>query len=224
MSYGEWLGAPRKRKYFEGERLIIREIPSKTGLIVAFTDEIYTVKNSAHICKPLDEKYSLKYTLSLLNSRLMGFYFKNKFSEFDDIFPKAKIGQCKQLPIKIISFENQQPFIEKADQMLSLNKELQEISDKFQRNLQREFSLEMLSKKLQNWYELSFAEFLKELAKAKVNLTLSQKAEWEDYFLQEQKKALECQSRVNTTDKEIDQMVYELYGLTEEEIAIVERN
>ena len=224
LSYGEWLGAPRKRKYFEGERLIIREIPSKTGLIVAFTDEIYTVKNSAHICKPLDEKYSLKYTLSLLNSRLMGFYFKNKFSEFDDIFPKAKIGQCKQLPIKIISFENQQPFIEKADQMLSLNKELQEISDKFQRNLQREFSLEMLSKKLQNWYELSFAEFLKELAKAKVNLTLSQKAEWEDYFLQEQKKALDCQSKVHNTDKEIDQMVYQLYGLTEEEIAIVERS
>lgn len=224
LSYGEWLGAPRKRKYFEGERLIIREIPSKTGLIVAFTDEIYTVKNSAHICKPLDEKYSLKYTLSLLNSRLMGFYFKNKFSEFDDIFPKAKIGQCKQLPIKIISFENQQPFIEKADQMLSLNKELQEISDKFQRNLQREFSLESLSKKLQNWYELSFADFLKELAKAKVNLTLSQKADWEDYFLQEQKKALDCQSRVNTTDKEIDQIVYELYGLTEEEIAIVERS
>jgi hypothetical protein len=108
--------------------------------------------------------------------------------------------------------------------MLSLNKELQEISDKFQRNLQREFSLETLSKKLQNWYELSFADFLKELAKAKLNLTLSQKADWEDYFLQEQKKALDCQSKVHTTDKEIDQMVYELYGLTEEEIEIVENS
>ena len=224
LSYGEWLGAPRKRKYFEGERLIIREIPSKTGLIVAFTDEIYTVKNSAHICKPLDEKYSLKYTLSLLNSRLMGFYFKNKFSEFDDIFPKAKIGQCKQLPIKEISLENQQPFIEKANLMLSLNKELQEISEKFQRTLQREFSLETPSKKLQNWYELSFAEFLKELTKAKVNLTLSQKAEWEDYFLAEQQKAVSIKSQIDQTDAAIDQMVYNLYGLTEEEIEIVENS
>ena len=154
----------------------------------------------------------------------MGFYFKNKFSEFDDIFPKAKIGQCKQLPIKIISFENQQPFIEKADQMLSLNKELQELSAKFQRNLQREFSLETLSKKLQNWYELSFAEFLKELAKAKLNLTLSQKAEWEDYFLAEQQKAVSIKSKIDQTDKEIDQMVYNLYGLTKEEIEIVESN
>ena len=108
--------------------------------------------------------------------------------------------------------------------MLSLNKELQDISAKFQRNLQREFSLETLSKKLQNWYELSFAEFLKELAKAKLNLTLSQKAEWEDYFLAEQQKAISIKSQIDQTDKEIDQMVYELYGLTEEEIEIVENS
>ena len=154
----------------------------------------------------------------------MGFYFKNKFSEFDDIFPKAKIGQCKQLPIKEISLENQQPFIEKANLMLSLNKELQEISEKFQRTLQREFSLETPSKKLQNWYELSFAEFLKELTKAKVNLTLSQKAEWEDYFLAEQQKAVSIKSQIDQTDAAIDQMVYNLYGLTEEEIEIVENS
>ena len=135
-----------------------------------------------------------------------------------------KVQYLSKIPIKNISQVAQQPFIEKADEMLSLNKELQEISEKFQRNLQREFSLESLSKKLQNWYELSFADFLKELAKAKLNLTLSQKADWEDYFLQEQKKALDCQSKVHTTDKEIDQMVYELYGLTEEEIEIVENS
>lgn len=113
---------------------------------------------------------------------------------------------------------------EKADEMLALNKELQDISAKFQRNLQREFTLETLSKKLQNWYELSFAEFLKELAKAKLNLTLSQKAEWEDYFLQEQKRAISIKSQIDQTDKEIDQIVYELYGLTQEEIEIVENS
>ena len=64
------------------------------------------------------------------------------------------------VPIPNISENKKQPFIEKADQMLSLNKELQEVSAKFQRNLQREFSLEAHSKKLQNWYELSFADFL----------------------------------------------------------------
>ena len=224
LSYGEWLGAPRKFQYFEGNRLLIREIPSKLGLIVSFTDEIYTVKNSAHICRQFDNDYDLKYILTILNSLLLGYYFKFKFAEFDNVFPKAKIGQCKQLPIKNISLESQQPFIEKADQMLSLNKELQEVSSKFQRTCERKFENLNQNKKLQDWYKLSYADFIKELSKQKIKLTLSEEADWADYFEQEKSKALEIQSKIASTDKEIDQMVYELYGLSEEEIRIVENS
>ena len=55
-----------------------------------------------------------------------------------------------------------------------------------------------------------------------MELTLSQKAELEDYFIKEQQKAIAMQSDITKTDAEIDQMVYQLYGLTEEEIGIVE--
>ena len=63
-----------------------------------------------------------------------------------------------------------------------------------------------------------------ELKKKKIELSLSQKAEWEDYFLNEQKKALDLQNQITSTDQEIDTMVYELYGLNEEEIAIIEHS
>ena len=69
---------------------------------------------------------------------------------------------------------------------------MQEISEKFQRTIQREiFTPKLpealpqnnLSKKLQNWYELSFADFLKELSKARGrDPWIVEKAEWEDYF------------------------------------------
>jgi hypothetical protein len=49
--------------------------------------------------------------------------------------------------------------IEKADLMIDLHKTLQEISQKFQGNLLREFSLEKLNTKIENWYELTFADF-----------------------------------------------------------------
>ncbi len=52
---------------------------------------------------------------------------------------------------------------------------------------------------------------------------LSDEAEWEAYFTQEATKALELKSKIEATDKEIDKMVYELYGLTEEEVRIVEQ-
>jgi len=81
-----------------------------------------------------------------------------------------------------------------------------------------------LPKKLQDWYMLTYAEFLKELEKKKVKLTLSQKSEWEDYFTQEATKVLALKNEIDTTDKAIDKMVYELYGLTEEEIEIVDKS
>ena len=111
-----------------------------------------------------------------------------------------------------------------GNKIIELNKELQQISQKFQRTLQRKFELEKLPKKLQEWYLLTYNEFIKELSKKKIKLSLTQEAEWEDYFLKEQQKALELKAKIDQTDKEIDQMVYELYELTKEEIEIVENS
>ena len=98
-------------------------------------------------------------------------------------------------------------------------------SSKFQRILQRKFEgLEKLPKKLENWHELTFADFIKELKKKKIVLSFEEEGKWEDYFLPEQQKALEIKAQIIKTDKEIDAMVYELYGLTDKEIAIIENS
>jgi hypothetical protein len=107
--------------------------------------------------------------------------------------------------------------------MLSLNKTLQIDSLKFQRSLERKFNLEKLPKKLEEWYLLSYSDFIKELGKKKIKLSLAEEAEWEEYFNAESKKALSLKSQIDATDKEIDQLVYKLYDLTEEEIKIVEK-
>lgn len=61
------------------------------------------------------------------------------------------------------------------------------------------------------------------MAKEKIKLSLSEEAEWEDYFIQESGKALELKTKIDSTDKEIDRMVYQLYELTEEEVEMVEK-
>ncbi|MFM7021345.1 MAG: hypothetical protein ACKOXB_00080 [Flavobacteriales bacterium] len=45
-----------------------------------------------------------------------------------------------------------------------------------------------------------------------------------NYFNEQKQKAQQLQSEINKTDKEIDRMVYALYELTEEEIAIIEND
>ncbi|NJL59732.1 MAG: hypothetical protein HC887_08915, partial [Desulfobacteraceae bacterium] len=51
---------------------------------------------------------------------------------------------------------------------------------------------------------------------------LKDRKEWQDYFPEHQNKALEIKAIIDKTDREIDRMVYALYGLTDEEIKIVE--
>lgn len=71
---------------------------------------------------------------------------------------------------------------------------------------------------------LSYGDFIIKLEKKRIKFSFSQKAVKEDYLLQGSKKALTLKTTIDTTDKEIDQMVYSLYGLTSEDIKIVEKS
>jgi tRNA1(Val) A37 N6-methylase TrmN6 len=220
ISYGNWLAEPREARFFENRRILIRKILSK-GIVASFIEEQFVVDQQIYTAI-LNNKYANqeKQILAIICSKLMSFYFKNKYSEFDELFPQIKLTHVKSLPISNKKKMNKLDSC--ANSRFHLSDQIQKVSKKFQRNLEREFTLGSLPKKLQDWYLLSYGEFIKELEKKKVKLSLSQKAEWEDYFLQESKKALALKTNIDTTDKEIDLMVYELYGLTEEEIEIVE--
>jgi hypothetical protein len=82
----------------------------------------------------------------------------------------------------------------------------------------------IINKKLFEWPSLSFGQFLKELEKQKIKLSLPEQNEWLQYFESEKQKANNIQQLINQTDKEIDAMVYQLYNLTDEEISIVEKS
>ena len=61
---------------------------------------------------------------------------------------------------------------------------------------------------------------IKELSKLKIQLTLSQQDEWEEYFNNYKTEINQLQLDLENTDKEIDRMVYAIYGLS----CIVMRN
>ncbi|MDZ7775970.1 MAG: hypothetical protein U5L09_10445 [Bacteroidales bacterium] len=65
---------------------------------------------------------------------------------------------------------------------------------------------------------------MNELKKQKVKLSLSEESEWMQYFNEQKQKANDLQTQITQTDREIDRMVYDLYGLSEKEIGIVEES
>ena len=167
-------------------------------------------------------KSNSKALLGLLNSKLVFYYLKNICTTLQGGYYDFRKDKIETIPVskKLNKISNNLE-IKVDDQLLNHN-ELNSIIKKIQRTLERKFNFESLPKKLEAWHELTFAEFVKELAKKKIKLSLSEEAEWEDYFEAECKKAQALKTQIDDTDKAIDQMVYELYGLSDEEIEIVE--
>ena len=157
ISYGNWLAAPRDMKFFEGERLIMRQVLG-ARLICTVIKEKIIIDQSVFISKILPSyqpKYHVNYLQSLFSSKLLSYYFRTASNEFDELFPKIKIGEFKELPVKDIARVEQEPFIDAVNQILTA-------------------------------------------------------------------KAVEPTADTSTLEAEIDRLVYTLYELTEEEIAIVE--
>jgi len=223
VQYGIWLAEPRTPEIFINQKLFIRRTDDK--LLCVYDHEGFIGVNSVHCIQSVDGLLSNKYLLTLINSRLLNWYFQHEnFHMVGKPLAEVKVVFVERLPIIKVDSKSQISFVDHADLMHCLNHDLVEVAQKFQRTIQRKFSLADLSTKIRDWYLLSYAEFIAELGKKKVKLSLTEEAEWEAYFIQEVKKALELKARIEATDREIDQMVYQLYGLTEEEIKIVEGN
>lgn len=158
----------------------------------------------------------------LLNSDILNWY------SYRFIFGKAIRTMhfdnvvTDRIPIPEIGQRTQSEMVSPLSNKIDLEKRFENLRKSYLELLTAKTDIPKLSRKLQSWHELTFKQFLKELKKKKVKLTLEEEAEWLDYFTQQKAQAEDLKSQINQTDKKIDAMVYELYGLNEEEVKVVE--
>lgn len=156
----------------------------------------------------------------VLNSKFITWYYQNFINpEVGKTLAQVKRTHLLLLPVPNITPDEQKPFIDLADKMLSLNSDLQKKTSNFLKVAKETFNIEKPSAKLETFYDLTFEEFIKEL---KQKITPKIKLEWLELF-EEQKTALQkLKEEIASTDRQINSLVYKLYGLTEEEIKTVE--
>ncbi len=217
IKYGKWLMYPSNEKKILNPKILLRR--TSYDIKASFDDLNYYPQNSVFI---ITSSLNLKYVLAILNSRLMGCIYKNKCPQKGKIFAEIKPSIIKSLPFVCSNKEEELAFELSVNALIKKQHDLSSLKLHLTNFAKGKFQLDKISKKLQNWNKLEFKEFLKELKKAKVQLSLSEEAEWMQYFNKQKQKAQELKTEINRIDKEIDQMVYELYDLTEDEIKIVE--
>jgi len=187
--------------------------------IVATIDKtgIYSAESIINVI-PKTGEYSIYFLLSLLNSKLFNYLFATKFLNL-----AVKGEYLKQIRFPKLSADDQQPFIELADKMLALNKDLQAKRARFLSLLQNNLPKVKISSTLETFDTLDFAGFVAELKKQKIKLSLTQQDEWMDFFDKYKSECSALTATISETDKEINARVYTLYGLEADEIKLIEQ-
>ncbi len=167
VNYGCWLAAPREPKNFEGEKILIRKIVGKT-LLATYVPETSYCNTLLFVLKIKSNiTLSYHYLLGILNSQLIGWYFRKKFQiNADDTFPQIMIRDILQFPIPYHDKTCHDRMVTLVGQMIELHKQLSSANTGHDKTV--------------------------------------------------------IQRQIDATNRQIDQLVYELYGLTEKEIKIVE--
>ena len=210
-------GRPRVLENFlVDKKIIIQDIATEINATI--DDEKYLCNDTLNIIYDVSEDYLMEYILTLLNSKFVNNWFKKMYPAGLHI----KTNQLEQIPIPSLSLSEQGMYVELANRMLSLHRQLQAKRNRFLRRLSDNFVGIKVTTVLSSFDQLTFAEFLKELKKQKIKLSLSQQDEWEDYFNDYRTACQELSAQIATTNNEIDLRVYKLYGLTYDEVLIVD--
>ena len=203
---------------FDNPKLIYPEIAP--DLFTIYDENGYYLNNKCFMIT--SDSLNLNYLGAILSSKVVNFVFKFLGTSLQGNYYNLSKPFIKELPICFGTIEEQEKISGKAERIVKNSKRVMEEIYTFKKWLRNTFNVFKLSKKLDQYYELTFDEFKAEMKKKKV------KTEKRDIFTlldEEFHKSLgiikPLQQEIEKTDNEIDQMVYELYGLSEDEIKII---
>jgi type I restriction-modification system DNA methylase subunit len=227
LQYGSWLHRPRKAKYFRDQRILIQEITGGHPSRISATIYDSVLYHDPGIISCLNfSDIETKYILAVINSRLISWYHSiNSPKGKRTTFPKVLIGDIRNFPIKNVSSDIQIHISSQVDSLLESAASLQKEKTRFFKTLIEEKGKIKKTKKLSNFWEFPYEKFKKELKRQKIEFNLgNDNDQWREYFNSTVEKVEQIKVGISKTDNKVDQMVYQLYDLTQEEIQIVENS
>jgi type I restriction-modification system DNA methylase subunit len=225
INYGDWLGAPREERFFTAPRIIVRQIVSGNPprIYAGFTEEPLYFTQLGFGIIPKENKISVITLLCLMNSKLINYFHKYSFLDLEkELFQKILIANCKKFPINKNILSNPDILDTYGYNLISKINELYKIENSFLTFLNSRLNINTPSRKLSSWTSINAKEFLLELRKSCVSLSLKDESEWIDYFNDQKQKAISIKSNCDQIENEINKLIYQLYNLTKDEIRIIE--
>ena len=199
----------------------MRKISLYPRIVATYDDGNYHGLYTCSVIYPNEKnngKVKLKYLLCLLISNLINRWYQNYDTDIE-----IKLESVRNIPIVVASDKVQEEFIKKTNQLLDINSRWQNRKNKFLRYITGIFVSLKISKNLENFFELDYVRFTKEIKKQIKFVSEKSLYEMIDIF-EEEKGYINNDLKLITKIKlEVDNMVYKLYKLSDEEIVTIKR-
>ena len=170
----------------------------------------------------ISKNFDLKYIQAIMNSNLCKYYLNTIRTHRIKYYTSS--NELKLMPIKNLDLEKQHEIASYVDDISYANIKLFNEINSFHKWLLRNYDISKLSNKLENYYEMNFEDFLKEINK-KIKIPRRKQQELlENEFKESLATIKPLQNKIQELETEINQLVYSLYDLTSEDIAIIENS
>ena len=187
-----------------------------------FDDKGFFGNDKTFMITATDDSFDLKALAAIFNSKLCKLWIWYNCPELQGGTREIRKVYFENFPVPELNENTTNVLSGYTDKMVSLTQTLQEKCGRFLRRITETYNLQKITQNIESFYSIDFSTFVKELGKQKIKLSLVQKDELEDYFNAYTTECISIKTEIENTDKEIDKMVYELYGLSEDEVKVVE--
>jgi type I restriction-modification system DNA methylase subunit len=217
--------AKRTRSWHKTEKLIMQRITGQGSrrLIAYFDeDEVIAMPNTNLIDLRDGSDVSLFSLLGIINSKLMDYYYKKMFGESNTNIPTEVI---EGFPLPNLNKKTKQVFSDIEQRVRELIIEKKDFQYKMSTNvrlLQSNFKIEKIPNKLVSFFLYSHEEIIVQLKKQ--NLSLNSQKTILKFFDSEKTHLKTKFDLINTLNDAIDDLVYKLYDLEEDEINIIKNS
>lgn len=214
VKYGEWLRVPKSKELFAREKLFVR----RTGdyPLCCYDNDNYIPERASHALYKADDcEIPIKYVLGLLNSKLIRWVFRyNNSLLVGKPLAQVNAKYIERLPLKYADIGIE----DIVDELIDLYKQKIGTTENFLYFIEKTYGLEKTSEKMQDFNQLSFAEFLSELSKRKVIIQAKEKMELLPLFEDNCKRINEVLQIIEAKESLVDKKLCEIYNLSEKQI------
>ena len=206
-------------------KILIRRLVNRSNrLTVGYNEEECVFKKDINPFILTDEKINPKYLMAIMASKLISYlYINNSSIATKDDFRQTTLTELRQIPIIFSEGKMNANLIEYVDLLLSYNEDLISQKKDFLKYIEAKFGENILNKRMENFHLLSFSDFINLVLKT-VQLDDISQMNLMKLFNQERNKVIDIKHKIDKAEMEIDKIVYNIYGLTKEEIEIVENS